>query len=85
MVAKSALKKAINIFEENAKILDTHNDSEKSTKTRLAAELMESLELLDKKGKKLADAKDEVIISCKDEDLSKTKDGLIEEVENEEG
>ena len=45
-----------------------HSDAAKSTKTRLAAALMESLELLDKKSKKLADARDEVIgviISCK--------------------
>ena len=80
-VAKSSLTKAIHAFEENCQVLDKHGDVTKFTKTRLAAALMESLEIPDKKSKKIADAREQIVdilISLPDEDVSKTKDALIE-------
>ena len=48
-VAKTAVTKAINEFEEKVKTFDKSEDLASSTKVRLAGAVIEALEFIDKK------------------------------------
>lgn len=85
-VSRTALTKAVSEFDWACQELDRNKDTAKTRKIRLAATLIDTLESLNMRVKKMVDAKDvtiETIIGIPDEDLSKPKDELVTEIEVE--
>ena len=88
-ISKGALTKAIGDFEKAVENLKKDKDIATVTmgkKIRLAAGVMENLELMSLKMKKMSEAKDltiEVILGIADADLSKSKEEHINEIETE--
>ena len=85
-VSRTALTKAEKEFEINCKDFKKNSEASQTKKVRLAACVMESLEGVNLKVKRMAEAKDtlvEIIIEVPDDKLSKTKEEHINELDEE--
>ena len=85
-VSRSALTKAEKEFEINCKDIQRNSDASQTKKVRLAACVMEALEGVNLKVKRMAEAKDtlvEIIIELSDDKLSKSKEEHINELNEE--
>ena len=85
-VTKSALTKASSEFETACKDMEKNSDAAHSKKVRLAASVMENLENVNQKVKKMTDANDvliDIIIGMEENALSKPKEELITELDSE--
>ena len=85
-VSRTALTKAEKEFETNCKDIQKNSDASHIKKVRLAACVMEALEGINQKVKKMAEAKDalvEIIIGLSDDALSKSKEDHINELDGE--
>ena len=78
--------KASSEFEGACKDLDKNTDAALTKRVRLAASVMENLENVNLKVKKMTDAKDvliDIIIGMEENALSKPKEELITELDSE--
>ena len=85
-VTKSALTKASSEFENSCKDIQKNAEAVHIKRVRLAASVMESLDNVNQKVKKMIDAKDmliEIIIGMEENALSKSKEDHITELDNE--
>ena len=85
-VSRTALTKAEKEFETNCKDIQKNSDASHIKKVRLAACVMEVLEGINQKVKKMAEVKDalvEIIIGLSDDALSKSKEDHINELDGE--
>ena len=85
-VTKSAVTKASTEFENSCKEIEKNSEAAHTKKVRLAASVMENLENVNLKVKKMSDAKDvliDIIIGMEENALSKPKEELITELDNE--
>ena len=85
-VSKAGLTKAISEYERAGEQFEKNKDAAvaRSRRVRLAATLIEALDTINLKVKKMKESKDtciEVIIGIDDDDLSKLKDEHINEIE----
>ena len=85
-VTKSALTKASSEFESSCKDIQKNAEAAHIKKVRLAASVMENLENVNQKVKKMTDAKDmliEIIIGMEENALFKPTEELIAELYSE--
>ena len=85
-VTKSALTKASSEFESACKDMEKNSDAAHTKKVRLAASVMENLENVNQRMKRMNDAHTtliDIIIGLEEDTLSKTKEELNQEVDGE--
>ena len=85
-VCRSQVTKAIKEFEHSGAELNKAKEGSKAKKLRLAARMLENLDELQKKVKKMETANEntiEILLSLEDEELSKSKEDLVKEYEAE--
>ena len=85
-VTKSALTKASSEFENSWQDIEKNSEAAHTKRVRLAASVMENLENVNQKVKKMTDAKDvliDIIIGMEENALSKPKEELITELDSE--
>ena len=85
-VCRGQVTKAIKEFESSGAELDKNDQGSRAKKLRLAARMLENLEELQKKVKKMEQANEiviEKILDTDDGELSKKKEELVTEFETE--
>ena len=85
-VSRGQVTKALKELKESGAELNKATDSSKAKKLRLAARMLENLDELQKKTKKMEKATENTIktlLECEDEELSKGKEDIVKDYEAE--